>query len=284
LSTDRPSRNEIFSSDDMMPTRDAADVMKDDFGWEVPVETIPVPSMGKLYPKGSSLHGIQTIDIRAMTAREEDILTSRALLKKGTVISRLLESCIVNKSLDASDMVLGDRNALMIAIRVTGYGPEYKTDVTCPKCRTTQAYEFDLGNLRINTLDINPVALGENRFEFSLPVTKKKVEFRFLTGADEESLSTEAEKMRQLMPDAEVDNMVTRRLERSIISVGGVTDRVKIASFVRNMPALDSRRLRQYMRSNEPGIDMKTVMTCASCSESSSLTLPLGAGFFWPRD
>lgn len=279
---DRP-RNEIFGApnigNDPIPR---VNVMRDDFGWEVPVETVPVPSQGKIYPPNSPLYGAQTIDIRAMTAREEDILTSRALLKKGTVITELIESCLIDDRVRSRDLIVGDRNALMISIRITGYGQMYSTRASCPKCNSTTSHEFNLAELGIKPLEVEPVIEGENRFEFTLPVTKKKVEFKFLTGADEEEMATEAEKMRLLLPDMKTENTVTRRLEKTVLSVDGITDRNKIKTFVNSMPALDSRKLRTYMTDNEPGVDMSTVLECNSCGASSKIQLPLGTGFFWP--
>ena len=108
------------------------DVMKDSFGYEVPVESVPLPSLGKVYPDGNPLSGQETVEIRAMTAREEDILTSRALIKKGTVITHLIKSCLTNKAIDVKNMISGDRNALMISLRITGYGQEYGVEVDCP--------------------------------------------------------------------------------------------------------------------------------------------------------
>ena len=142
--------------------------------------------------------------------------------------------------------------------------------------------EFDLADLAIKPLEIEPVVQGENRFEFTLPITKKKVEFKFLKGTDEEEMAAEAEKMRILFPDKKTDNSVTRRLEKTVVSVDGITDRNKIKTFVNNMPARDSRELRQYMSDNEPGVDMSTVLECNSCGASSKIQLPLGTGFFWP--
>ena len=86
-------------------------------------------------------HACETVDIKAMTAREEDILTSRAFIKKGTVITELIRSCLVDKRIDPNSLLSGDRNALMVAIRVTGYGVEYSTEVTCPVCDT---YSFNV--------------------------------------------------------------------------------------------------------------------------------------------
>ena len=144
MSSDQPTndRSDIFGSmKDHMPTRN---VMKDDFGFEIPVETVPLPSGGKCYDADHPLHGKDTVDIRAMTAREEDILTSKALIKKGTVISHLIKSCLIDKRVNPETLLAGDRNALMVALRVTGYGTEYKVEVDCPACGERSKHNFNL--------------------------------------------------------------------------------------------------------------------------------------------
>ena len=120
-------RNEIFATAKAHGL--TSNIMKDDFGMEIPVDTVPIPSNGVTYGADTGLAGVETIDIRAMTAREEDILTSRALIKKGTVINELIKSCVVDKSINVEKMLVGDRNAVMIAVRITGYGAEYKAEV-----------------------------------------------------------------------------------------------------------------------------------------------------------
>lgn len=256
-------------------------VMKDDFGYEVPVESVPIPSCGVIYPEGTSIHGAETIDIRAMTAKEEDILTSKALIKKGTVISELLRSCIIDKSIDVDQLISGDRNALMTSIRITGYGSAYTCEVDCPACGKKNKQEFNLAELPIKRLTVEPVVRGANLFSFVLPVTKKKVTFKFLTGSDEMDISQEIERRKKKL-GGENDNLVTIRLQYAIQTIDDVKDRGKIAQFIRNMPAGDSRALRKFMDDNEPGVDMKTWMTCDSCSEESEVRLPMGASFFWP--
>ena len=159
-------------------------VMKDDFGWEVPVEVVPIPSEGKVYPQDSVLFGKNCLEIKAMTAQEEDILASRALILQGTVITTLLQSCLLDKTVSTREMLLGDRNALMVSIRITGYGTAYRAEATCPECSTTGMHAFDLSGLEIKRLELSPVREGENLFSFTLPVTRKEVHFRFLTGAD----------------------------------------------------------------------------------------------------
>jgi hypothetical protein len=254
--------------------------MKDDFGFEIPVEAVPLPSKGVVYAEDSALHDRETVDIRAMTAREEDILTSRALIKKGTVITELIKSCLVDKRIDVNRMISGDRNAVMVALRITGYGSEYSAEVDCPACATKSKQAFDLSSLPIRSLEIEPVEAGQNLFEFTLPLTKKVVRFRFLTGMDEEEILQIQERKKKA--GAMSDNLVTTRLQFAIVSIDNKTDKAAIGSFIRNMPAKDSLALRQFIDRNEPGVEMKSYMDCPNCNETSEVKMPLGASFFWP--
>lgn len=273
-------RSELFGSmKDHMPTHN---VMRDDFGFEIPVETVPLPSGGKCYDPEHPLHGKETVEIRAMTAREEDILTSKALIKKGTVISHLIKSCMIDKRVDPDSLLAGDRNALMVALRVTGYGAEYKVEVDCPSCNERSKHSFDLGELPVKRLDIDPVANGQNVFETTLPVTKAKVRFKLLTGQDEQEIITASERRKKQGQRAE--NLVTQRLKYSIVSANGISDKTKIDMMVSNLPARDSLYLRKFIDNNEPGIEMKSWMDCPSCLEHSEVRLPLGAAFFWPDE
>lgn len=286
MSDDREQKNAIFANqgpagvDPRMPKMTQADKVKADFGLDVPQELVPLPSNGKVYSQDSSLHGIDIVEIRAMTAREEDILTSRALLKKGTVITELIKSCLVDKSVNVLDLLSGDRNALMVAIRITGYGPEYAVELECNECGVKSPHEFNLAELPIKRLEIDPIIPGTNLFEFVLPMSKKNVKFKFMTGRDEEEMMILAEKQKKLgLPS---DNNVTTSLLYSIQSIDGIEDRAKIAGFVKNMPARDSLALRNYMRDQEPGIVMKQETTCSSCGHEEEVSMPLGVTFLWP--
>ena len=273
--------NEVFSAQDARRQGfQVKDVMKDDFGFEVPVESVPLPSGGRVYPVETGLHNLNHIDIRAMTAKEEDILTSRALIKKGTVITELIKSCVVDKRIDVDDMISGDRNALMTAIRITGYGSEYQAECECPACGEKGKGDFALTDLPMKELEIEPVAEGANLFEFMLPLTKKKVHFKFLTGKDEVEINTIMERRKKQGWTA--DSLVTTRLQHAIVAVDNVKDRNKITQFIKNMPARDSLALRSYIDKNEPGVEMKAWYDCPSCMESSEVRLPIGASFFWP--
>ena len=258
------------------------DIARDEFGWDIPVESVPVPSKGIVYPPNSSLHGRETLDIRAMTAREEDILTSQALIRKGTVIPTLLQSVVIDQNVSVGDMLLGDRNALMLATRITGYGPKYNVEVKCPVCSARSPYEFDLSQIPIRRLKISPVQPGLNLFEFVLPVTKRTVHFKFLTGKQEEELTEANNRRKSLMPDMDVTSLVTSRLEAQVVSIDGVTDKTKLSAFIRKMPAYDSRTLRGFISRNEPGMDMRQEMECRKCSSVSEVEVPVGISFFWP--
>lgn len=283
MSEERTERNQVFTGttvDPRIPTTTVAQQLHADFGLEIPVETAPLPSSGRVYPPTSPLHGKETLEIRAMTAREEDILTSKALMKKGTIITELIRSCLVDKSIQPNEMLIGDRTALMTAIRITGYGQQYDVEVTCNECEKKFQNSFDLAQLPIARLEIDPVKEGTNLFEFLLPYTKKVVRFRFLTGKDEEEITATTEKQKKL--NIGTDTMVTTNLLHSIESIDGNTDRNAIARFVRAMPARDSLALRNYVRDNEPGIRMRQEVTCPECNNSEEVSMPMGVSFLWP--
>lgn len=293
MSEERDQKNAVFTQgqnpqsslpagvDPRMPRQTAAEKMKADFGLDIPQEIVPLPSMGKVYHPESPLYGMESVEIKAMTAKEEDILTSRALLKKGTVISELIKSCLIDRSIDPLQLLSGDRNALMIAIRITGYGPEYNAELECEECNVKSPHAFNLGALPIKRLEIEPVQAGTNVFEYELPYTKKKVRFKFMTGRDEEEISAMSEKQKKMALGTESN--VTTNLLYSIVSVDGVTDRGKIASFIKMMPARDSLALREYIRENEPGIVMRQDTTCESCGHTEEVSMPLGVTFLWPQ-
>lgn len=257
-----------------------SNVMLDDFGIEIPVESVPLPSRGIIYRTEGALFGQETLDIKPMTAKEEDILTSRAYIKNGTVISKLIASCLSDKTIDPDDLISGDRNALLIALRITGYGADYELEITCPECSKSSKNTFDLATLPIRRLTVEPVEVGVNEFEVVLPVTKKSVKVKFLTGKDEREMMITSERKKK--SGLNTENAVTDRLNRSILAVGDITDKNKISMFVKNMPVRDSLALRKFLDNHEPGVDMKSHMTCTHCHEESEVDLPIGASFFWP--
>jgi len=279
MSEERQDKNSVFTSQhSQAPQVKNTNQIEID----VPVEIVPLPSEGKVYGVDHPLYMSSTVEITSMTAREEDILTSAAIIKKGTVVSELIKSCVTDKRIDPGTLLSGDRNALMVAIRATGYGVEYDGEITCGECGVTTNRSFNLGALPIRRLTIQPVVANENLFEFFLPRTKKVVHFKFLTGKIEEEIAIVSEKQKKLLNHAK-DNHVTTSLLYTIVSVDGVTDRSKIARFVATIPASDSQVLRKYIRDNEPGVIMKQESTCPACGHEDEVVIPLTSTFLWPN-
>lgn len=278
-----PKRSDSsYTQDDILSQIPKVSPTQDIFGWTVPVEQVPLPSNGIIYPVDSPLHNRETLQIKAMTAQEEDILLSRALIKEGSVVSHLIKSCLIDKTIDVKDLLLGDRNSLLIAIRITGYGADYTATSSCPECNKEDTQTFDLSSIEIKRLGAQPIADGHNEFSFVLPVTKKTVTFKLLSVRDDEDVAKIRERMSKLFPDSKVDGVVTRQLESQLLSVDGHRDKTAISAFIKAMPALDSRSLRNYMSSIEPGIDMRVDFHCKYCGAESKVALPAGAAFFWP--
>jgi len=257
-------------------------IMKEEFGWEIPVEAIPVPSAGLLYNPDSNLYNLKTLKIKAMTAHEEDILSSPALLKEGTAVDHVIRSCLIDRSIDINDLLVGDKNALMVSIRITGYGSKYNISPKCENCGETNKIEFDLSGLGINRLKIEPVEKGKNQFLYELPVTKKKVIFKFMTVNEQKQREAQSDFYEKNITQG-VKKTVTSFLEHSIVSVEGITDKNKISHFVRNMPAFDSKSLRNFIIDHEPGLDMTHDWHCKHCSHANNSNLAITAEFFWPR-
>ena len=257
-------------------------IMKEEFGWEIPVEAIPVPSAGILYNPDTTLYNSKTLKIKAMTAHEEDILSSPALLREGTAVDYVIKSCLIDKSINIDDLLVGDKNALMVSIRITGYGNKYNISPSCENCNKTNKLEFDLSSLEINRLQIEPIEKGKNAFLFELPVTKKKVIFKFLSVGEQRERDTRSEFFEKNVTQG-VKKTITSFLEHSIVSIEGVTDKNKIQHFVRNMPAYDSKSLRNFIVENEPGLDMTHDWECKFCNHANSNALAITAEFFWPR-
>jgi hypothetical protein len=237
---------------------------------------------GYTAPTSSPLFMLEAVDIRTMTARDEDILSSRALIRKGTVLTTLIKACVTNKMIDPDQMVAGDRTALLIAIRNSGYGAEYDPEVQCPVCDGKFRPKFKMDKLELKMLDEDPVAPGTNAFEFVLPVSCEKVTYKLLTGLETAELERTQENLRRIKgPDAP-EETVTSRLVASIVSIGGNSDKANVAKFVRTMPARDSFALRMKIDEIQPDVLLEQQVTCALCGAESKVEAGLDVEFFWP--
>ena len=260
---------------------DATDKNAPSLNFVNPTDFVELPSKGKFYPEGHPLHNKEHVEIRQMTAKDEDVLTSRSLLKKGVAIDRLLESLIVDKSLDAGDLLVGDKNAIMIRARISAYGNIYETKTQCPYCNSFESHEFDLESIQPREVKDTGSSLTKNgTFIVELPVSKAKVEVRFLTGKDEADLMAFAEKKKQYNL---VDSSITDQMKSFVVSINGVTNRGELAGFVDNMPAKDSRHLRLAYIDLVPNINLTQNIKCKSCFTEVEMEVPFTTDFFWPK-
>ena len=250
--------------------------------FRVPTEFVPLPSFGLVYPPNSPLHNLKEIEVRYMTAIDEDILTSRSLLRSGKAIDAVLKNCILDARINPEELLSGDKNALITFLRVSGYGPEYKVEIDCPSCEETSKYEFDLSQLEMKTLDVEPIEQGENRFHIQLP-TGTHIEFKFLNSAEEKEISDAQDRIKR-STNSPVDRNVTTRLKNTIISIDGNTDSSLINQYVDTLNVRDSRALRKYMEDNTPDIDMNQEFNCPHCGHRGEVDVPISVGFFWPDE
>jgi len=253
------------------------------FSFVVPTEFVELPSGGKYYPEGHSLHNEGSIEIKQMTAREEDILTSRTLLKKGVALDRVIRNLIIDKSIDPDSLLVGDRNAIIIATRVAGYGPEYTTKTMCPACGETQDYQFDLNEALIyqgDELETMSVKYNDDgTFNVKLPQTKLDVTFRLLDGYDETRVAKAIEREKKTK---KTESLITQQLKSIIVAVNDNTEDEALSYVIANIPSKDSRHLRLAYKAAAPNVDLTQHFECEECDYGADMEVPLGAEFFWP--
>lgn len=248
---------------------------------EFPTEWIDLPSEGFFYPESSPLSSGR-IELKCMTAKEEDILTSQNLIKKGIVLDVLLAALIVNPTIKLDDILLGDKNAIFIAARRLAYGDTYPVKVQCPKCDKENEFEVNLSLLKNKQFDFSKYQRGVNKFTFTTPVTNKTLVYKLLTHADEQLIDVELKGLSKLSKTGNVPEMTTR-LKYTILSVDGVEDKATVRKFVDNMPARDSIAFRKFINENKPDIDLTFDFKCSACEHTERMALPLGVDFFWPN-
>ena len=245
-----------------------------------PTHFVDLPSKGKFYPNGHPLKNKETVEIRFMTAKEEDILTSKSLLKKGVAVDRMLESVLVDKTVGLESMLIGDKNALIVGARITGYGQEYETKVTCPSCAANVRHTFYLDELK-NTFpspEIEKQLSESGTFKVTLPISKFDVELRLLNGTDEKVLANMAEQKKALKSE---ESTMSEQLKLLIVSINEVKDRAVIERFVNVCPAGDAKFIRKVYAENVPNVDMTQKFTCRSCDSEMEMEVPFTVDFFW---
>jgi hypothetical protein len=237
--------------------------------FKFPTEVVELPSKGLLYPENSPLASGK-VEMKYMTAKEEDILTNQSYITKGNVLDKLLESLIVDKTIDVKDFILGDKNALFVAARILGYGKDYSftyegKDMT-----------VDLSEVDNKFFDESLITKGVNEFSFTLPHSKNTVTYKILNGHDEKNIDKEIEGLRKINKDASPE--LSTRLKYIITSVENDRDTKTIRNFVDNyLLAKDSRALREHIKNTQPDVDL--TFTTDSGEE---VAIPVGISFFWP--
>ena len=240
---------------------------------QFPAEEVTLPSKGLLYPEDSPLRkGI--IEMKYMTAREEDILTNQNLINNGTVIDKLLQSLILT-DFNYNDLLVGDKNAILIAARVLGYGAEY--DFTYKGKKQL----VDLTTLKDIPLDESLITEGKNEFTFTLPIAKKEITFKLLTHGDEQKIEQELKGLKKINKDSSSE--YTTRLKHVIVAIDGNTESKFIRAFVDNeFLARDARELRKYIREIQPDVDLSFEIEDRR-GDVQEIDIPVGIGFFWPH-
>jgi len=252
---------------------------------DFPTEVIELPSQGKVYPDGHPLSK-GTVEIKYMTAREEDILASQNLIRKGVVLDKLFESVVVEEGLNINDIFIGDKNAILLATRILGYGKDYEVEVTDPYTLAPQRVTIDLSKVQTKDIDFSKLN-KENRYEFKLPTSGKTVVLRLLTHKDEIDINAEIQALQRLTTakSEAASQELSTRMRYMIQEIDGNTDRGFINNYVKNnLLAMDSRAIRNYIKEISPDLDLKFQFTSELTGEQEALDIPFGAGFFYPSE
>jgi len=237
-----------------------------------PTEIVELPSKGLVYPSTNPLSSGK-IEMRYMTAAHEDILTNQSYIQNGTVLDKLIESLIVSK-INYGDIIVGDKNALLIAARVLGYGKDYEFTYK------GENVTVDLSTLEPKPIDESLFTPGKNEFEYELPSSGTKITFKLLTHSDENKINQELQGLKKINKNASPES--STRFKYMITSVNGDSTTKTIREFVDNyFLAKDTRSLREYIKLIQPDIDMKFDFEGPNGLEEG-LTIPMGISFFWP--
>ena len=240
--------------------------------FKIPTEQVTLPSKGLLYPKESPLSKGE-IEMKYMTAKEEDILTNANLIRQGTVIDKLLQALIITP-IEYNDLLVGDKNAVLIAARVLGYGKDYSFTYN------NKEVSVDLSTLTDKVIDESLYTRGENEFSFTLPATGNEITFKLLTHGDEQKIDAEIKGLQKVNPNSSTD--VTTRLKHMITSIEGKRDQKDIRDFVDNyLIAKDARALREYYSKIQPDVNLIYKPEDDSYV-GEGIAIPISLKFFWP--
>ena len=245
-----------------------------------PSEIVPLPTKGWFYPEGHPLSSGE-IEIKQMTAREEDLLANQELIKKGKVLDKLMESVIIDKSIKLEDILIPDKNAIFIAVRRFAYGDDYPVSIVCPQCSSDNKVNINLAELAYKPFNFEEHPKGQNTFSLKLPVAGVNITYKLLNKIDESSIDSELNQIKKISKENTAE--LTTRLKYMITSVDGNVDRAFIRKFIEEkLTAKDSLAIRKYIREHNPDVDMTFNFKCSECNLERRLDMPIGASFLWP--
>ena len=245
-----------------------------------PTEIITLPSKGLCYPESNPLSKGE-ITIKLMTAKEEDILTSTNLIRKGIQLDKLLESIVVEPGVDINDLLIGDKNAILVTSRILAFGPEYNVTINDPEEKEPVETIVDLSKIKIKEID-ESLLNRSNEYQFTLPVSKTPIKFKLITHGDELAINKDIDASQKAL---KTGNEITARYRRVITEVDGNRDFGSISNFVSNrLLAGDSKALRKYISSMTPDLDLTFDYTSPFTGETEALRIPFGVDFFYPAD
>ena len=281
------SQGQSLPEDAAAATQAASQPPPQGLAYVVPTEFVELPSQGKFYPADHPLHNKEVVEIKYMTAKEEDILTSQSLIKRGLAIERLIANILVDKKIKTETLLAGDRSAILVAARISGYGRIYETSVSCPSCATTSKHVFDLEESQPQRNCFDEEYLSDKEVEFAngfffiaLPKSKVRVGLRLLTGKDEMRLMSIKKKKKA----NDVDSVITDQLSNIIVSVNEDHDSWNIRRFVDTMPISDSKYIRNLYKQLVPSLDLTQAFSCMSCGHIEDMEVPFNTEFFWPDE
>ena len=241
--------------------------------YKFPTEMVDLPSQGYFYIDGHPLSSGK-VEIKYMTAKEEDILTSQNLIQQGTVIDILLQSLIVDKTINIKDLLIGDKNAIMVAARILGYGKDYEFEYE------NEEHKVDLSKLNPIKLNFKKITKGQNEFSFELPTSKRTITFKLLNGHDESGIAAEVKAKQKISKSRSSE--LTTRFKRMLSSVDGNSEKEYVNNFVDNeFLSRDSLAFRKYLTDITPDMDMTTTIVNSNGKETE-VTIPVTVRFFWP--
>lgn len=246
--------------------------------FEVPTENVDLPSKGLIYDKENPLSS-GVVEMKYMTAKEEDILTNVNLLRQGLAIEKTLMS-LIKSNVKYEDLTVGDRNALLIAARILSYGKDYSFRYTNPNTNEDEEVTVDLQNVKYREVDWS-LFDNKNEFEFAIPNSKNSVTFKILTVADDKKIDEEIKGLKKVA--GQEAGYLTTRLKHQILSVNGDYSVKTVRDFIDSgaLLAVHALALRTYIKKITPDIDTNVSFTLKDGTEIN-VDLPMGAEFFFP--